>query len=196
GEQTRSTVLAAAISRFGRDGFRSTSVTDIAREAGVGGTVAYAYFENKEALFLAAFDEDVTQLMASGLASAESNRDQPEWQLHLFTTLLQGVAHHPLAGRVLAGLEPGLAPRLVDMPALQELRRVVGERIAAGQADGTVRSDIEPELVGNGVVALLLSLLVSVVQLGEESVGDHADAVISVFNAALNPIVTVAPVTR
>ena len=46
--------LAAAIERFGRDGFRATSVADIARDAGVGGTVAYSYFPNKEALFLAA----------------------------------------------------------------------------------------------------------------------------------------------
>ena len=58
GAQTRQHILAAAIARFGRDGFRSTSVADIARDAGVGGTVAYAYFPNKEALFLAAVDED------------------------------------------------------------------------------------------------------------------------------------------
>ena len=54
GEQTRRAILRAAITRFGRDGFRATSVADIARDAGVGGTVAYAYYPNKEALFLAA----------------------------------------------------------------------------------------------------------------------------------------------
>jgi AcrR family transcriptional regulator len=54
GEQTRQAILHAAIDRFGRDGFRSTSVADIARDAAVSGTLAYAYFPNKEALFLAA----------------------------------------------------------------------------------------------------------------------------------------------
>ena len=49
GEVTRTTILEAAIARFGRDGYRATSVADIARDAGVGGTVAYAYFPNKEA---------------------------------------------------------------------------------------------------------------------------------------------------
>ncbi len=58
GAQTRQAILDAAIARFGRDGFRATSVADIARDATVGGTVAYAYFPNKEALFLAAIDED------------------------------------------------------------------------------------------------------------------------------------------
>ena len=54
GAQTRRAILRAAIVRFGRDGFRATSVADIARDASVGGTVAYAYFPNKEALFFAA----------------------------------------------------------------------------------------------------------------------------------------------
>ena len=58
GEQTRRAILDAAIARFGREGYRATSVADIARDAGVGGTVAYAYFPSKEALFLAAIDED------------------------------------------------------------------------------------------------------------------------------------------
>ena len=54
GEQTRQAILGAAIARFGRDGFRATSVADIARDAGIGGTVTYTYFPNKEALFMAA----------------------------------------------------------------------------------------------------------------------------------------------
>jgi AcrR family transcriptional regulator len=42
GAQTRQAILRSAITRFGRDGYRSTSVADIARDADVGGTVAYA----------------------------------------------------------------------------------------------------------------------------------------------------------
>ena len=67
GEQTRQAILDAAIARFGRDGYRATSVADIARDAGVGGTVAYAYFPNKEALFLAAIDEDAAAVIHEGL---------------------------------------------------------------------------------------------------------------------------------
>ena len=47
GEQTRLAILDAAIARFGREGYRATSVADIARDAGVSGTAAYAYFPNK-----------------------------------------------------------------------------------------------------------------------------------------------------
>src|SRR3954468_18237529 len=69
GEQTRQAILTAAIYRFGRDGYRATSVADIARDAGVGGTVAYAYFPSKEALFLAAIDEDAAAVIQEGLFS-------------------------------------------------------------------------------------------------------------------------------
>ena len=47
GELTRDAILRAAIARFGREGYRATSVADIARDAGVGGTVAYAYWAKK-----------------------------------------------------------------------------------------------------------------------------------------------------
>src|ERR1700730_6416138 len=69
GAQTRQAILEAAIARFGREGYRSTSVADIARDASVGGTVAYAYFPNKEALFLAAVDDDAAGVIEHGLSS-------------------------------------------------------------------------------------------------------------------------------
>ena len=69
GAQTRRAILRAAIARFGRDGYRATSVADIARDANVGGTVAYAYFPNKEALFFAAVDEDAAAVIEEGVAS-------------------------------------------------------------------------------------------------------------------------------
>ena len=50
GAQTRDAILRAAISRFARDGYRSTSVADIAREARVSGTLTSAYFPTQEAL--------------------------------------------------------------------------------------------------------------------------------------------------
>ena len=42
GAQTRRAILSAAVARFGRDGYRATSVADIARDANVGGTQYWA----------------------------------------------------------------------------------------------------------------------------------------------------------
>src|ERR1700721_2514483 len=134
GAQTRRAILRAAIVRFGRDGFRSTSVADIARDASVGGTVAYAYFPNKEALFLAAVDEDAAGVITEGLATVLDVPDVRRWHDTLIFTLVEAVARHPLARRLLAGLEPEVTVRVLELPALNELRKESTERLPPGQA--------------------------------------------------------------
>src|SRR5687767_3256963 len=185
GELTREAILRAAIVRFGRDGFRATSVADIARDAGVGGTVAYAYFPGKEALFFAAVDEDAAGVIEEGLASIEVTL--AGWPSVLMTTLVDAVERHPLARRLLAGLEPDVTERVLEMPALAELRRAVAERLATEQTAGTVRGDIDPVSVGSGLVTLVLSLLMSIVQVGGDAVTRYAPDVIAVFEASINP---------
>jgi AcrR family transcriptional regulator len=185
GAQTRLSILAAAIVRFGRDGFRSTSVADIARDAGVGGTVAYAYFPNKEALFLAAVDEDAAAVIEEGLATVVGVHDVRRWHDSLIFTLVDAVERHPLARRLLAGLEPEVTGRVLEIPALNELRKECTERLRTGQAAGDVRPDIDPVLVGNGVVALMLSVLMSVTQLGSRTAMTYSQDVAAVFEAAL-----------
>src|SRR5205085_10300285 len=117
GEQTRAAILDAAIVRFGRDGYRPTSVADIARDAGVGGTVAYAYFPNKEALFLAALDEDAAAVISEGVSSVIEDPAIIDWRQTLIFTLVGAVEGHPLARRVLAGLEPDVTDRVLEIPA-------------------------------------------------------------------------------
>ena len=186
GAQTRQSILEAAIARFGREGYRATSVADVARDAGVGGTVPYAYFADKEALFLAALDEDAAAVINDGLSSVFENPGRPDWRQTLLFTLVAAVDQHPLARRLLAGLEPDVTDRVLEIPALTELRKACGERLRAEQLAGTVRADIDPITMGNGIVSIMLSLLMSVVQLGSEAAGPYASDVSAVFEAALD----------
>jgi AcrR family transcriptional regulator len=188
GELTRHEILRAAIERFGRDGFRATSVTDIARDAGVAATAPYAYFDGKEALFLAAVDHDAAAVINDGLAGVFEQPGPTDWRNALLTTLVTAVQAHPLARRLLAGLEPEVTRRVLDIPALTDLRAACADRLRAEQASGTVRADLDPTAAANGVVAILLSLLMSVVQLGVDAVAPYADDVSGVFAAALDPI--------
>jgi AcrR family transcriptional regulator len=189
GEQTRRAILDAAIARFGRDGYRPTSVADIARDADVGGTVAYAYFPNKEALFLAAIDEDAASVIGQGLLTLvspdHSLKADPDWRQTLFFTLVEAVDQHPLAKRLLAGLEPDVTERVLEIPALSELRKACAERLRQEQLTGVIRPEIDPDVIGNGVVTIILSLLMSVVQLGANTVAAYAHDVAAVFAAAL-----------
>lgn len=185
GELTRRDILTAAVARFGRDGYRATSVADIARDAGVGGTVPYAYFANKEALFLAAVDEDAAAVIHRALDGVFEGPVLPDWQETLLVMLLGAVEEHALARRLLAGLEPEVTPRVLEIPALEELRKVCAARLTADQLAHTVRSDIDPVTTANGVVAIVMSLLMSVVQLGLDATSPYAASVAAVLEAAL-----------
>jgi len=187
GEQTREAILRAAIVRFGRDGYRTTSVADIARDASVSGTLAYAYFPNKEALFMAAVDEDAAAVINEGLSTIldDPHAGPEDWRQALFVTLVAAVDRHPLARRLLAGLEPDVTDRVLEIPALAELRKACAERLRTDQAAGLVRTDIDAAAIANGMVTLILSLLMSVVQLGGGAVGTYGSDITAVFEAAL-----------
>jgi AcrR family transcriptional regulator len=185
GEQTRQAILRAAINRFARDGFRPTAVADIARDAGVSGTLAFNYFPNKEALFLAAVDEDAAGLIQLAVDHIHEFVGADDWRATLLLTLVDAVDDHPLAKRMLGGLEPDVTARVLEIPALEELRKVVGERIRAEQLDGHVRNDVDPVAIGSGLVSIFLSLLMSVVQIGRDAIVPYAPGVVAVMEAAL-----------
>ena len=187
GERTRQAILEAAIDRFGEDGFRATSVARIARDAGVGGTVPYAYFADKEALFLAAIDEDAAAVIHEGLSTIFEEAGRPDWRQALLFTLVGAVERHPLARRLLSGLEPDVTDRVVEIPALTELRKLCAERMRAEQLAGTVRSDIDPTVLASGIVSMVLSLLMSIQQVGAEAAVRYSGDVVAVFDAALRP---------
>jgi AcrR family transcriptional regulator len=185
GERTRQAIIDAAISRFGRDGFRATSVADIARDAAVGGTVAYAYFPNKEALFLAAVDEDAAGVIREGASTFIEEVGPPDWRETLILTLLDAVERHPLAKRLLAGLEPEVTARVLETPALADLRKACAQRLRTEQLNGTVRPEIDPVRIANGLVNIVLSLLMSVVQVGGDTARTYGADVAAVLEAAV-----------
>jgi AcrR family transcriptional regulator len=190
GQRTRQALLDAAIARFGRDGYRGTSVAEIARDARLSGTAAYAYFPNKEALFIAAVDEDAAAVIEEGLSSIADHVDLDHWRQTLIFTILDAVDRHSLARRVLAGLEPEFTDRLLGIPALEQLRKVCRERLRAQQLTGHVRTDIDPQQIADGLVTIVLSLVMSLVQLGADPATLLGRDVAAVVEAALNPPVS------
>ena len=103
----------------------------------------------------------------------------------LIFTLVDAVERHPLARRLLAGLEPDVTERVLEIPALAELRKACAERLRAEQLNGTVRPDIDPVTIANGVVTITLSLLMSVIQVGSHAATEYGSDVVAVFEAAI-----------
>src|ERR1700754_3581092 len=73
--QTRAALVAAGRRLFGENGFRGTSVEDLAREARVTTGALYHHFPTKTALFEAVFLQAHTELMAASTRAAMGATD-------------------------------------------------------------------------------------------------------------------------
>jgi AcrR family transcriptional regulator len=189
GDRTRGALLSAAVVRFAREGYRGSSVADVCRDARLSTTASYPYFANKEALFVAAVDEDVAGLIDDAVSLVAMGEDPDQWGRLMMRALVAHMDAHPLAGRILRGLEPEFTMRLLQIPALQELRKTVTELIRDQQVIGTVRQDIEPAQTASGMVVIVISLLMATLQTGAnaaayELVGEDVE---SVLHAATRP---------
>jgi AcrR family transcriptional regulator len=187
GDRTRQALLKAAVVRFAREGFRGTSVADVCRDAGLSTTASYPYFANKEAIFVAAVDEDVAGLIDAAVSFVAMSEDAEHWARTMMRGLLGRLAEHPLAGRILRGLEPDFTMRLLHIPALEELRKSVTELIRVEQVEGVVRRDIDPAQTANGMVVIVISLLMAATQTGAAGIDQVVGDVESVLHAATRP---------
>lgn len=184
GERTRRRLLALAIDRFGERGYRTTSVSEIARAAGLTQAAVYAYFDSKESLFDAAVDTDVESLLGEVRDLLEEVEPPSTIPSFLMFTLgaLEG---HPLVSRVLEGEEREALPRLLNLTALHDFTAWLAGRLERGQAAGTVRSDIDARVVADGAETLILGLLMAVVQVGGTHEHRRQLGVVALFDAAL-----------
>jgi AcrR family transcriptional regulator len=110
--QTRAALVAAGRRLFGENGFRATSVEDLAREARVTTGALYHHFPTKTALFEAVFLQAHTDLMTAAAKAAKGASDGVEELARGFETFLDGVLQ-PDTQRIL----------IVDGPAVLGLAR-------------------------------------------------------------------------
>ena len=186
GARTRRRLLEIAVERFGERGYRATSVSEIARAAGLTQAAAYAYFPNKEALFDAAVDADASRVIDEARRQASGS---PARQLvpMLLVFVVGSLDRHPLLRRVVSGQEPEALQRLVDLPALSGLTAAIAEAVRAGQASGEVRSDIDATAFADGAESILLSLVMSMSQIGSSTATRRQVGVLTIFDTVLRP---------
>lgn len=152
GDARRTRILAAATTEFGRKGYESARIADIARAAGVTDAGVLHHFATKHDLFMAVVErrEEVYQTITLPTDSVRSLFDQfiaavrlaaEEPELLRFRVMLTGasrIAGHPVEGRAQRTLEA----------ALDSLMPLVEERIAAGEiAEGTDPQQLILELL-------------------------------------------------
>jgi AcrR family transcriptional regulator len=186
GERTRRRLLELAIERFGERGYRATSVSEVARSAGLTQAAVYAYFDGKESLFDAAVDAD-TEAVVGEIRSRLEGVDARMLIPSFLVAAISCIDDHSLVRRVLEGEEKAALARLLNLPALERLASWLGDEIAKGQQAGTVRSDIDAQTVADGAETLLVGLLMAIIQVGGTHENRRQIGVLGLFDAALRP---------
>lgn len=166
-------MLDAARERFARDGYRGTTIAVISRDAGVGSTTAFVHFENKEALFFAAVEDDLGSMLGEFTArlgdlmalDAEFRSQEMVFQ-GLLTAVLDIIERHQLARRLLAGLEPDFTSRVLESSSLDDLRATLVPLLEDGQRDGWIRPDLPTADLADGLTAFVLAMAMASVQIG------------------------------
>ena len=145
-EDKRRLLLDAAVRVFARKGYHAARVGDIAEEAGVAYGLLYHYFSSKEEVLRNVFRETWRALIATINSVAEGG-DSPREQLRkVAEILLRSWRRDPDLVRVLV-LEVTRSQLLAgEMDEITASFEAIAEIVRHGQADGSIRGDLDPLL--------------------------------------------------
>ncbi|MCW2763117.1 MAG: TetR family transcriptional regulator [Marmoricola sp.] len=155
------TVLRRAIEVFNRQGYEATSIGDLAHELGLTKSAIYHHVPSKEALLAAALDEAL-----DGLTAAIDRAGSEPSGTSAYERLRTAVRH---SIEILAEQLPAVTLLLrvrgnsaVELAAL-ERRRLIDDKLAglvqAAVDEGSLRSDIPPELISRLLFGMVNSLV-------------------------------------
>ncbi len=164
----REQIIAAGVACFAQSGYHSTTMADVAAQAGVSKGTPYLYFDSKEALFLALHEQwdcgAGERVDAAIAALPDRERRSPR---AILNAVAAAIAAHVQAdaetcrvlmeARALAAHEPVIAEavRAADARAHQQLE----DLIAAGARVGEWPAGTDPALAARLFTAGLYGLL-------------------------------------
>ncbi|MFL1483554.1 TetR/AcrR family transcriptional regulator [Marinobacter sp. LN3S78] len=176
----RTAILEAALDRFAELGVNGVAVPDIASRAQVGTGTIYRYFQNKEALVNALFQEEKLRF-GEYLAQTRNHQGSPRELFDQHWQQMVGFAReHPKSFRFLE-LQDHL-PYLDD--SSRELERQVLRRLVTPsrnlQQQGVFRTDIRAEIIMATVWGAFVNLMkaerAGYIELSDKDINDARDA--------------------
>ena len=173
GEERRVAILDSALSVFAQRGYHSSSIDDIAREAGVSKALIYEHFVSKQDLYAELLEQHAGELF-SALAEAisEAGRDAPARLAEGLDAFYGFVEEHTVAWRM-------LFREATDPEAVAVLDRVTAEVTAFVAAlireDPGSRRAPEDEVGREHGVQVVAQMLVGAVQSLANWWADHQE---------------------
>ena len=185
----RERILRAAIDVFAQSGYFNAKVSEIAHAAGVADGTIYLYFEGKEDLLISIFREHTRNYLQS-LERALAHVDRPKGRMRT------AIRHHlATLGRdralaIVAQVELRHSLKFMALLSHQEvadylnmLRKIVED----GQAEGSFRRNLNPQLVAMAVFGVLDEMVTSwMLSEKEYDPADQADEVADLLLTGLS----------
>ena len=106
-DETRARILGAAMDLFRGRGFEQTTMREIAAEAGVATGAAYYYFDSKDAIVLAFYDQaqrEMEPLLEQSLAASKDLKERLRRQLEVKLQYFE--PNRPLLGALAGHADP------------------------------------------------------------------------------------------
>lgn len=180
-ESRRTQIVRSAVAVFAQHGYEATTVSEIARHAGIGQGTIYRYVASKRDLLDLVFDYSVEQLMQAAqpdlltAAPPTSVTDLIDRVDHGLTTLEVALDQHPeLLSLVLveaAAIDEELKLRILGLEAT--VARIAVGMFEQAQDAGLLRPGADPEVCGLLAVKLLLPASLRAV-MGQRDPGQQA----------------------
>jgi AcrR family transcriptional regulator len=158
-EQRRETILEAATEVFAASGYRAGKVSDVAARIGVTEPVIFQNFGSKAALFAAVLNRLADDVRASLDALAGHHDSVASLLAHVLRPGDDHASHGPGKHRTLFTDAAGLIADPEAGEAAARVARVLADHLAdllrRGQADGSVRADLNPSAAAWLVLSVL-----------------------------------------
>lgn len=171
---TREKILETAVRLFSTQGYATTSLSQVAKEAAVSKALIFWHFDDKETLFRTVVQRALEPYFINVLDDL-AGLSEPDQIARLVEEYFDFVSENQATVRFLLGLvvreEQGPDDVVTQMNELAGVyRKLLAEIIAAGQQAGVIRAEVDPATEA----ALLMSALHGIVL--QHFLGDGPDA--------------------
>jgi TetR/AcrR family transcriptional regulator, cholesterol catabolism regulator len=194
-EDRREQILDAAMRVFAQKGFSRATNRDVAQEAGITTGLIYYYFANKEALLQAVL-ETYSPVKIMTQITPEMLEQPPEVLMPLLVMRVLGIAESEQFVGIIRMIlpemlhNPGAPP--VAMDIFQRVLSFLGHYLHIQMAKGTVRADLNPDLVMQVLVSSLVGFVFRRQIIRDPSVllathAEIAQAIVEAFLQGIQP---------
>ncbi|TCP45783.1 TetR family transcriptional regulator [Tamaricihabitans halophyticus] len=158
----RTRILDAAHEQFCRMGISRSTMSDVARRAGVSRITVYRRFDTKDVLIEHVMRREFRRYFDQFLADIQSAESAADRVVLGFVSSLRAIRNNPLIGGLLATEPTELVPTMIGsrgQSLVDTVRRFVAGQLRREQQAGTVAKETDTDLVAELMVRVCASFL-------------------------------------